>query len=205
MNQKTHWESVYATNAPDQVGWFQAHPRLSLEMIVECALSSSAHIIDVGGGASTLVDHLVAQAYANITVLDISGNALVAAQARLGALARDVTWIEADVTKAALPTAAYDLWHDRAVFHFLVDKDDRARYVEVMRKTLKPDGHLIIAAFALDGPTRCSGLETVRFGPEDLCREVGAAFRLVASEYETHMTPSGKHQNYIFCRFRRQS
>lgn len=204
MNRKNHWERVYQSNVPDQVGWFQAHPQMSLQMIANCAVPSAARIIDVGGGASMLVDHLLAMGYENVTVLDIAASALAAAQARLGALAHDVAWIEADLTRADLPSAVFDLWHDRAVFHFLVDAADRARYTAVLRKALKPGGHLIVATFALDGPTRCSGLDTVCYGPEGLCREFGADFRLIESQSETHVTPSGNQQQYIFCRFHRQ-
>ena len=194
MDTKTHWGQLYETKAPNQVSWYQAHPDTSLHFIHHTGVDKLSHILDVGGGASTLVDHLLAEGFQHITVLDISRAALDEAQERLGPQAENVSWIEADITQAALPPASFDLWHDRAVFHFLTDAESRRRYTDGLRYALKPDGHLIMATFALDGPTRCSNLDAVRYSPEALLCELGPDFELVHSARETHVTPSGGEQ-----------
>jgi SAM-dependent methyltransferase len=202
MNRKSHWEAVYGAKSPEQLTWHQATPHLSLEMIAASTLPLNAAVIDVGGGASTLVDHLLYEGYSDLTVLDIAANALAAAQARLGARAEDVTWLEADVLHTALQQR-YDLWHDRAVFHFLVDPADQERYVATVRSALKIGGYLILATFAPDGPARCSNLEVVRYSAEALGARVGSGFHLVRSEHQTHTTPWGSHQEFLFCHFHR--
>lgn len=199
MSDKNHWENIYKARQVDQVSWFQEHAELSLQFIRSTSEPLDAHIIDVGGGASVLVDDLLHAGYSNLSVLDISGAALKAAQARLGKLAAQVHWIEADVTQLQLPEASVDVWHDRAVFHFLTDPQDRARYVELVRRAVKPGGHVIIATFAEDGPLKCSGLDIVRYRPQTLHGEFGAGFDLLKSESEVHHTPSGAEQKFIYC------
>jgi ubiquinone/menaquinone biosynthesis C-methylase UbiE len=157
------------------------------------------HVLDVGGGASVLVDDLLDAGYVNLSVLDISGVALQAAQVRLGKSAARVRWIEADITRLQLPAASVDVWHDRAVFHFLTDPQDRARYVETVRCAVKPGGHVIVATFAEDGPLKCSGLDVVRYRPQTLHDEFGAGFKLLKSENEVHRTPSGVAQKFVYC------
>ncbi len=199
MSDKTHWETIYATKPTTQVSWYQEHPTLSLAYIQRTGVGKTGEIIDVGGGASTLVDHLVGEGYEHITVLDISGAALTAAQTRLGAEASLVTWVEADVTRTPLPAHHYDVWHDRAVFHFLTNPDDRHRYVEMVKHAVKPGGHVIVATFATDGPTHCSGLEVARYDATTLHDEFGDEFALLHSDNEEHQTPFGTRQKFIYC------
>ena len=196
VDRRQHWESVYRSKAADQVGWFQPHAASSLLLIEGCA-PADAHIIDVGGGASVLVDDLIDAGYRNLTVLDLAESALAASRARLGARAQLVQWIAGDITHTELPAAQYDVWHDRAVFHFLTDPADRARYVEQVLKSVKPGGHVIVATFGPGGPLQCSGLDVVRYAPDALHAEFGAAFELLRHETETHFTPSGEEQEYV--------
>src|SRR5215813_84703 len=149
---KTHWEHIYETKAPDRVSWYQEHPQYSLQYIRNTGIQKTDHIIDVGGGASTLVDDLIADGFERITILDISGTALKLARERLGERAMNVNWMEADVRQSELPSQAYDVWHDRAVFHFLTQALDRQLYIEHVRHAVRPGGHVIIATFAADGP-----------------------------------------------------
>ncbi|MBI1285427.1 MAG: methyltransferase domain-containing protein [Thiobacillus sp.] len=197
-DRQQHWESVYRSKGADEVSWFQTHAASSLRLIKGCA-DSSAQIIDVGGGASVLVDDLLDAGYRNLTVLDLADSALATSRARLGARAQAVQWIADDVTRADLPAAHYDVWHDRAVFHFLTDPSDRARYVEQVLKSVKPGGHVIVAAFGPDGPLQCSGLDVVRYAPESLHAQFGAPFRLLGHETEIHHTPTGKEQEFVYC------
>lgn len=201
MDRKAHWDRVYQTVASDQVSWFQPQPTLSLELIRRVAPRSTAAILDVGGGASTLVDHLLESGYRAITVLDLAPTALSAARRRLGQCGASVTWLEADVLGIALASSAYDVWHDRAVFHFLTDPDDRRRYVAQVRHAVRPDGHVVLAAFGPDGPTVCSGLPVVRYSPAALHAELGEGFDLLDSARETHRTPAGRSQEFIYCLF----
>lgn len=203
MDAKTHWSQIYRTKAPTQVSWYQERPDLSLEYIRHTGVDKTAQIIDVGGGASTLVDHLLKAGYQNLTVLDISAEALQVVRQRLGPRADRVTLIEADVTQAELPAQFYDVWHDRAVFHFLTRPESRQRYVEMVRRSVKMGGHIIMATFALDGPTRCSGLDVERYSPETLHNQFGPAFTLVGSTHETHKTPFGTEQKFTWCYCRR--
>lgn len=204
MNRKAHWQTVYGTKAPTVVSWYQPHLELSLKLIVGTGVSSQAGIIDIGGGASTLVDDLLMRGFKNITVLDISSIALGTSQARLGESAQTVTWLEADVLDTPLPKHTYDVWHDRAVFHFLTDSRDRRQYVAALEHAVKPMGHVIMATFGLDGPTKCSGLDVVRYNPDDLRAELDDQFMLVESYSETHRTPAGTTQQFIYCHFRKQ-
>jgi 2-polyprenyl-3-methyl-5-hydroxy-6-metoxy-1,4-benzoquinol methylase len=203
METKTHWEKVYHTKTATQVSWYQLHPSLSLQHIQNTGVGKTGHIIDVGGGASTLVDHLLDDGFHHVAVLDISAAALEAAQLRLGQRAASVEWLEADITQTTLAHHKYDVWHDRAVFHFLTDGHDRQRYVNAVREAVKPGGHVIVATFASDGPDHCSGLEVVRYDPESLHNEFGADFDLLDSAREEHHTPFGTQQKFIYCYCRR--
>jgi len=200
--RKQHWEQVYANKSSLEVSWYQDEPRLSLELIHRSGIGKNASLIDVGGGASLLVDRQQAQGYQRLAVLDISGTALTVARQRLGAHAADIEWYEANVTQFNAPHP-FSLWHDRAVFHFLTAAKDRQRYVDVLRRTLVSGGHVIIAAFALGGPTLCSGLEIVRYDAAKLMAELGPNFRLEEQHTESHLTPAGKEQNFGFFRLRK--
>ena len=199
MNAKIHWQHIYETKVPTQVSWYQEHAQFSLQFIQKTGIQRTGHIIDVGGGASTLVDDLVSAGFQHITVLDISATALQLARERLGARAVDVNWIEADITRADLPHQAYDVWHDRAVFHFLTQPSDRQRYINTVQHAVRTGGHVILATFAPDGPDRCSGLDVVRYSPESLHGEFGESFELVESSRETHRTPFGTEQKFVYC------
>jgi len=198
MSGRAHWEQVYRTRNPAEVSWFQPEARLSRELIGRLAPGRDSRILDVGAGASVLVDGLLADGYRQVTVLDLSAAALGAARARLGRLARRVTWVEADLLTAALPRHGIDVWHDRAVFHFLTDPADRETYRAQLRHALRPGGLLIMATFAGDGPTRCSGLDVVRYSADALCVELGDGFRLVEDHREVHTTPSGGTQAFTW-------
>ena len=200
MNRKTHWESIYADKSPLAVSWFQKEPRLSLQLITNTGLSTEAAIIDIGGGASVLIDHLFERGFRHLAVLDISGTALSHAKQRLGPTAEQIEWLETDVTTFVAPHP-FDLWHDRAVFHFLTEAADRKRYVDTLKQTLKPGGHLILAAFAIGGPTRCSGLDIVQYDADKLGRELGEDFTLVEQLSEIHVTPSNQEQLFAYFRF----
>lgn len=201
MDLKAHWEAVHGTKAQDAVSWYRPHLEASLALIERTGVGLSAPIIDVGGGQSTLIDDLIAQGYRDLTVLDISAKALEAAKKRLGENAARIGWIAADVTQVELPEHAYDIWHDRAVFHFLTSETQRSAYVRQTIRSLKPGGHLILATFAVNGPTRCSGLEVVRYTAESLTRELGEHFRLIESVDELHHTPNSMAQPFIYARF----
>ena len=201
--RKKHWEQVYASKATTQVSWFQEYPQNSLDLITATGVDKNAYVIDVGGGASTLVDHLLAFGFSNITVLDISATAINSARARLGGAADKVNWLEADITEINLPAHHYALWHDRAVFHFLTSPDDRQTYVNTLLNSLAPGGHAIIATFAMNGPQECSGLPTNRYSPDQLVEAFGPAFRLVATRDEVHETPFGTEQKFEYCLLRR--
>jgi 2-polyprenyl-3-methyl-5-hydroxy-6-metoxy-1,4-benzoquinol methylase len=199
MVNKNHWEKVYSAKAATSVSWYQEHAECSLSLIRNTGISKSAAIIDVGGGASTLVDDLLAEGYFDVTVLDLSAAALSAARRRLGALAAKVQWLEADVTEAELPVRRYDVWHDRAVFHFLTEPQQRQAYVEKVFRSVKPGGHVIVATFAEDGPTQCSGLPVMRYAASELYAQFGEAFTLVSHVKEAHHTPSGGVQQFVYC------
>lgn len=203
MPSKQHWENVYAANAADRVSWYQPHADLSMRLIRAARVPPDGEIIDVGGGASTLVDDLLDAGYRAITVLDLSGVALDRARARLGSRAGAVRWIEGDITRADLAPHRYDLWHDRAVFHFLTDPADRASYRAQVLRAVKPGGHVVMATFSEDGPPECSGLPVMRYSPGVLHGEFGADFELVEHHREDHRTPSGAHQAFVYCRCRR--
>lgn len=203
MQSKQHWEDVYTANPSDRVSWYQPHAAQSMRMIRAARVPPSGEIIDVGGGASTLVDDLLDAGYRAITVLDLSGAALATAKARLGPRAGAVRWIEDDVTRAALAPCRYDLWHDRAVFHFLTDPADRLAYRSQVLRAVKPGGHVIMATFAEDGPDECSGLPVMRYSPGTLHAEFGAAFELVEHHREEHHAPNDRRQAFVYCCCRR--
>lgn len=199
MDRKGHWEAVYAGKKSSEVSWYQAEPRLSLQLIDEVTQGREVSIIDVGGGASCLVDRLLDRPSTDVTVLDLSGAALRETQVRLGDRAGRVTWIEGDILEVELSKAAYDVWHDRAVFHFLTDQGDRRRYVEQVRRAMRVGGHVLVAAFAADGPRKCSGLEVERYSPDLLHEQFGDEFRLLRSVSEDHVTPMGTIQKFVYC------
>jgi 2-polyprenyl-3-methyl-5-hydroxy-6-metoxy-1,4-benzoquinol methylase len=199
MDAKTHWEKVFTTKEPEAVSWYRPHLETSLALVERAAHSHSASIIDIGGGESTLVDDLLARGYENITVLDVSQTALEVTKKRLGLLAEQVNWIVADITEVQLEPFAYDVWHDRAVFHFLTSNEQRAGYVRNVAKALNPGGHVIVSTFGPEGPTKCSGLEVMRYDTESLHNEFGTRFRLVDSLKELHRTPFGTTQQFLYC------
>lgn len=198
MDRKTHWETVYRTKAPTQVSWFQARAALSLELI-QTVVPMTAAVLDVGGGASPLVDGLWAAGYRNLTVLDLSATALQHAQSRLAPYETTIRWIEGDVLTIQLPPASVDCWHDRAVFHFLVESADRARYLAQVKRAVKPGGYVLVATFAADGPTQCSGLPVARYSEKQLHDQFGNDFRLMVSRHEEHRTPGGSFQAFTYC------
>jgi SAM-dependent methyltransferase len=199
MDLKEHWEAVYRSRRPTEVSWYQAEAALSTRLIRQFVTAHDAPIIDVGGGASVLVAELAAAGYTDLTVLDLSLAAITAAQARLGAAGGKIRWMEADILNAALPAGGFSFWHDRAVFHFLTDPSDRARYVTQVRLAVRPGGHVLVATFAEDGPTRCSGLEVVRYSPAALHSQFGPGFTFLRAEREEHHTPSGGTQAFTYC------
>jgi len=198
---KQHWENVYRDKSPLEVSWFQQEPVLSLLLIANTQLAPDAPIIDVGGGASTLVDKLYDEAYTDISVLDISGSALAHTKNRLADKADKVHWYKTDVTSFK-PPHRFALWHDRAVFHFLTNKADRESYIDVLKQALAPCGHLIIMTFAIDGPRKCSGRDIVQYDADKLTAELGPDFELVETGHEVHHTPAGNQQKFAYFRFR---
>jgi len=202
MAGKTHWEAIYDSKAPEAVSWYRAHLERSLEFIERFCADRTAAIIDVGGGESTLVDDLLGRGYENVTVLDISEKALEVAQRRLSLQSKKATWIAADITNAKVPAQSYDVWHDRAVFHFLTDASDRAAYVSQVTSSVRVGGHVIVATFGPAGPTKCSGLDVMRYDADSLHGEFGAAFKLEGSATEIHQTPFGYAQQFIYCVYR---
>ncbi|HEV2174740.1 MAG TPA: class I SAM-dependent methyltransferase [Nitrospira sp.] len=199
MNSQSHWERIYAENAPDEVSWYRPHLEKSLSLIERVAPGKSAAIIDVGGGESTSVDDLLARGYENTTVLDISQSAIDASRKRLGWESKRISWLVADITRVELHASAYDVWHDRAVFHFLTAETDRVAYVRQVARAVRPGGHVIVSTFGPKGPTKCSGLEVVRYDAESLHREFGRHFRLLESSEEWHQTPFGTVQQFLCC------
>ena len=199
MNAKAHWEKVYSTKAPDAVSWYRAHLETSLALIERAADAHSTSIIDVGGGESTLVDDLILRGYENLTVLDVSSTAVEVTRKRLGSAGERVHWLVGDITEIELEPNAYDLWHDRAVFHFLTAPELRLAYVRQVMRAVNPGGHVIISTFGPEGPTKCSGLEVMRYDAESLHGEFGGHFRLVESSEELHQTPFGTAQKFLYC------
>ncbi|MEX0898809.1 MAG: class I SAM-dependent methyltransferase [Steroidobacteraceae bacterium] len=203
MNRQDHWNQVYREKGPQKLSWFQRRPELSLAIIESSGIEKDAGVIDVGGGTSALVDSLLDGGYQRIAVLDISGAALDQSRSRLGTRADAVEWYEADVTTFE-PPHRFGLWHDRAVFHFLTESEDRRAYVATLRRTLQPDGTVVISTFAIDGPPKCSGLEVVRYDADSMCAELGAEFQLQEVRREIHVTPWQTEQRFIYFRLQRQ-
>jgi 2-polyprenyl-3-methyl-5-hydroxy-6-metoxy-1,4-benzoquinol methylase len=200
--RQSHWERVYTSKNETEVSWFQQSPETSLNLIRQTGATAESAIIDIGGGASRLVDTLLRLGFKSLAVLDLSHAALAAARARLGAEASRVDWIASDVTQWK-PARRYDVWHDRAAFHFLTDSADRAAYLARLRDAVNPTGHVIIGTFATDGPQMCSGLPVQRYDAESLHETLGEGFRLMGSHRETHTTPWGSTQSFQFARFQR--
>jgi SAM-dependent methyltransferase len=199
VDPRVHWENVYRTKSPDEVSWYRPHLENSLELIRRAAPGIDARIIDVGAGEATLVDDLIKLGYRNLYALDISSTAFDVSKARLGASANRAQWLVGDVLTIALEKHGFDVWHDRAVFHFLTQPADRAAYVRQVKYAVKPGGHVVVAAFGPEGPTRCSGLEVVRYDSETLHDEFGSAFQLVEHRLELHETPMGTSQQFTYC------
>ena len=200
--RQDHWDSVYTTKAATSVSWFQPHAALSLDFIVAASPNHDRSVIDVGGGASTLIDDLLARNYRDITVLDISRAALETAQARLGGAAERVAWVVADIARWS-PARTWDIWHDRAVFHFLTDPPQQDAYIAALTRGTLAGATVIMATFAPDGPEKCSGLPVQRYDPESLARRLGAAFTLSGQARETHVTPWGSDQRFSYAVFKR--
>ena len=202
--RREHWESVYTTKPEHQTSWFRPHLDESLRLIDSLDLPSGTPIIDIGGGRATLVDDLLSRGFTDVTVLDLSQAALDETARRLGAIGKGVHWLSADITGIELPQAHYELWHDRAVFHFLTEPSDRARYVANAARALQPGGYAIIATFAEDGPERCSGLPVRRYDAATLVSEFEPAFERIADSRERHPTPFGSEQPFTYVVLRRR-
>jgi ubiquinone/menaquinone biosynthesis C-methylase UbiE len=199
MSTKDHWEGVYSAKDATGVSWYSPHLARSMELIERASGGLEARVIDVGGGASTLVDDLMERGYRSLTVLDLSEEALGVAKRRLGARSSEVEWVIGDVTRVPLREAYYDVWHDRAVFHFLTDVEARRQYVEKVKRSVKSGGHVIVATFGPEGPAQCSGLDVLRYDAETLHREFGSPFQKIESARETHTTPWGSEQEFVYC------
>ena len=202
-DRSSHWETVYSTKAENQLSWFQESPAISLELIKATGANKDAAIIDIGGGASRLADALLSDGYRRLAVLDLSGSALAAAKRRIGSSSDKIDWIVADVTTWT-PARSYDVWHDRAAFHFLTAPSDRSAYVDRLRRAVVAGGHVIIATFALDGPEKCSGLPVQRYDGKSLAKELGSEFELVETRGDAHVTPWDSTQSFQFSRFRKR-
>lgn len=202
FNHKAHWQNVYQQKQSTEVSWFQDKPAISMQLIAGCAVDRAEAFIDVGGGASVLVDHLLADGFTNLSILDISAAALDVSRNRLGEAANKVSWLESDITEFDIPLS-FSVWHDRAVFHFLTETSDRESYVQALKRSLRVGGHLIIAAFAVGGPDQCSGLPTVQYDANKLSAELGPAFQLVEELTEEHTTPANRQQKFAYFHFER--
>ncbi len=199
MDAKAHWEKVYQTKAPDAVSWYRPHLETSLALVERTGAGPGAAIIDVGGVESTLAEDLLARGYGDITVLDISETAIEVCKKRMGARAEEIRWLVGDVTLAELELSSYDVWHDRAVFHFLTGTEQREAYVRKVARAVKRGGHVIVGTFGPEGPTKCSGLDVVRYDAGSLHDEFGGRFHLVESQQELHETPFGTTQQFLYC------
>lgn len=205
MDRRQHWESVYGTKSAGEVSWYRPHLEVSLALIESCAKSTQAAVLDIGGGASTLVDDLLAAGFQDVSVLDIAQASLDVARERLGSAGSEVHWLVEDFLDAKLQPQRYDVCHDRAVFHFLNEPGDKERYFAQVERILRPGGSLILATFALEGPSRCSGLDVTRYGEEQMKAAAGAAFELVSAQRESHHTPTGSVQEMMYFVLRRST
>ena len=205
MDAKSHWDGIYKTKGPAEVSWYESHLNRSLELFFRTGVDKNARVVDVGGGGSTFADDLLGHGFEHITVLDISSEAIEISKSRLDSRANRITWIEADITQVQLPENSYDVWHDRVLFHFLIRKRDRSKYITQLRRSLRPGGHAVIATFGLEGPLRCSGLDVIRYSPVSLSQELGGEFSLVESFSEDHVTPFDTTQEFLYCRFIRHT
>lgn len=203
MNRQSHWENIYKIKSASQVSWFKPHLSKSLELISQTKIGHHEPIIDVGGGASTLVDDLSSEGFTSITVLDISSESLEVSKKRLGKEATKVHWVTDDIIAVNLPENHYSLWHDRAVFHFLTNPADRQKYKRILVRSLKPGAFAVVSSFSLSGPVKCSGLDVVRYSSETLLSEFGSDFQLLRSETENHKTPFDTVQEFVYCLFRK--
>ncbi|QEK99477.1 class I SAM-dependent methyltransferase [Olivibacter sp. LS-1] len=201
LHKKQHWETIYETKSPEQVSWTQEVPKTSLDFIHSFGVDKTARIIDIGGGDSKLVDHLLDNGCENITVLDISAKALDRAKARLGNKAEKVNWIVSDITEFE-PETAFDIWHDRATFHFLTTKEQVAKYLDIARQSVS--GYMTIGTFSTNGPTKCSGLDIQQYDEQTLTAELENGFDKLKCITEDHTTPFNTKQNFLFCSFKRQ-
>ncbi|MGO8719406.1 MAG: class I SAM-dependent methyltransferase [Acidobacteriaceae bacterium] len=203
LQAREHWQRIYSTRQEGELSWFEDAPGISLELLLTPQLDKAAPVLDVGGGASRLPDALLDRGFTQLTVIDIAASALEKSAKRLARRASQVRWIAADITSWE-PDRAYRAWHDRAVFHFLTEEEQRRAYRSALEKALTPGAIVVIGTFALDGPERCSGLEVRRYSPESLAAELGRAFRLTAVRMAEHVTPAGKVQRFQFSRFFRE-
>ena len=201
MDTQAHWAQIYETKSPDETSWYESHLQTSLDWISDAATDHSASIIDVGGGESTLIDDLLVRGYSALTVLDLAGAAIKKSQDRLERAAKSVNWIVGDVTTIAFPVNTYNIWHDRAVFHFLTNPEQRLAYIRQTTSALKIGVQVVMATFGPQGPQKCSGLDTNRYDAESLSREMGPRFRLIRSSTVLHHTPKGTTQQFLYCQF----
>lgn len=202
MDRESHWNTIYSVKSPEETSWHEINPEVSFDLIRQ-VMPASGRVIDVGGGRSLLAEKLLDAGIGRLTILDISAVALEQTRKRLGERAAEVDWIAGDIT-AIDSLGAFDVWHDRAVFHFLTEAGDRQHYAKLAAATLPPGAHLIIGAFARDGPAKCSGIEVCRYDSERLAGEIGPAFRLIGEQTHSHLTPAGKTQQFLFCTFQRK-
>ncbi|MFN0036065.1 MAG: class I SAM-dependent methyltransferase [Saprospiraceae bacterium] len=200
---KSHWENIYQTKAPDEVSWFQEYPRTSMDFVELFDLPKHARIIDIGGGDGNLVDALLEQGFTNITVLDISANAIERARARLGNRANEVQWVVSDVTEFE-PAQPYDFWHDRAAFHFLTTEATVRRYADIAQRAVRPGGYFVLGTFSEKGPRKCSGLDIQQYSRAGMNAVFGQFFRRIKCREIVHVTPFQTNQNFLFCSFRRR-
>lgn len=199
MDNKQHWDTVYGSKAPDTVSWYTPHLETSLNLIHQASTDKRTAIIDIGGGESTLVDDLLFEGYKDVSVLDISQKAIDVARARIGKQANKVYWYCADITQATLPQGYFDVWHDRAVFHFLIGEAQRVRYVEQVMRSVKHGGYVIMSTFGPEGPEKCSDLDVIRYDSVNLHAQFGKTFKLINSSTELHQTPMGTTQQFLYC------
>jgi SAM-dependent methyltransferase len=199
VSAAAHWDGIFTNKAANEVSWYRPHLDVSLDLIQRCAPARSAAIVDVGAGEATLVDDLLVRGYRHLSVLDISQAAIEATRKRLGPIGESVRWLVGDITAISLPLHVYDVWHDRAVFHFLVDANQRRSYVSTVVGAVRPGGHVIVSTFGPEGPTKCSGLDVMRYDAGSLHREFGRRFRIEESTQELHRTPWGASQQFVYC------